>query len=309
MEYKRIFSPNLTEVFPKTGQTVTRMGDRCDKSVYVYNEKIILAVNVAIVTGRPLLVRGPSGCGKSSLAKNVSKVLGWRYYRKIISSQTQAKDLLYEVDLLRRLQDAQTKMLNKDFSVYINPNILWWAFDLDSARMQRVSLSKNLSVKPPKEPDGCSNHSRAVVLLDEIDKADPDVPNNLLDPLGSLQFQVEEMNVEIICKERPLIIITTNDERDLPPAFLRRCVDLKLENPLLHEMIEIGKAHFDAGRLSLLEKVANLLEIKDAAPSSVSPAEFIDTIQACIDLEISLESESWEMLKKVTIFKQDRGRG
>ena len=144
MKYRKKFDPKTTEVFSEKISTSTSLGDRCQKSAYVYNENIILAVNVAIATGRPILVRGSSGCGKSSLAYNVKKVLGWRYYEKVISSRTQARDLLYEVDMLRRLQDAQIKKLKKDFSSYINPGVLWWAFDPEDARKYSSSSPSSL---------------------------------------------------------------------------------------------------------------------------------------------------------------------
>jgi MoxR-like ATPase len=402
MNYRKKFNPKTTEVFSEKISTSTSLGDRCQKSAYVYDDNIILAVNIAIATGRPLLVRGQSGCGKSSLAHNVVKVLGWRYYEKVISSRTQARDLLYDVDMLRRLQDAQTKELKKDFSAYINPGVLWWAFDPESARKYglsypessgthlknsesngdtyqnylfnwdkssendgailkeflnqnyfmdwaknakiekiddsktiRVSYEKNyLSLSLNNErtkvnlriDDGRTDEfiikiengelniydqKRAVVLLDEMDKADPDVPNNLLVPLGSLQFQVEEMNTEIRCKKPPLVIITTNDERELPPAFLRRCVELQLSKP---DLLDVGIAHFGIERLDLLKKIVNLLEAsadKKISPqsSSASPAEFKDTVQACIDLGINTECEIWDSLSKVTVWKHGRTSG
>lgn len=307
MEYNKKFNPKLTETFEETIPTATSLGDRCNKSVYVYTDEIILAVNVAIVTGRPILVRGPSGWGKSSLARNVAKVMGWRYYEKVISSRTQARDLLYEVDLLHRLRDAQDRVLTNDFTPYINPGVLWWAFDPESARTRGTSHLGDSSMIPPIEPESGSDNSQAVVLLDEIDKADPDVPNNLLIPLGSLRFYVEETGFEVLNKKPPLIILTTNDERDLPPAFLRRCVELKLQRP---DMLEIGKAHFGIERIDLLQKVASLFETeskKDTIQQSLpSPAEFIDTAQACIDLEIKPDSEIWEKLTKVTVWKHGR---
>jgi len=310
MNYKKIFNPKTTEVFQEIQTTTTGLGDRCHKSAYVYNEDIILAVNVAIVTGRPILVRGPSGCGKSSLARNVVKVLGWRYFEKVISSRTQARDLLYEVDMLRRLQDAQTRELKKDFASYINPGVLWWAFDPENARKYGSSPPTDTKDTHLKKLECDNNQKRAVVLLDEMDKADPDVPNNLLVPLGSLQFQVDEMNTEIRCKEPPLVIITTNDERELPPAFLRRCVELNLSKP---DMLDVGIAHFGIERLDILKKVVDLLndpaDGKDIKASSASPAEFKDTVQACIDLGINPESDEWDLLTKVTVWKHGRISG
>lgn len=315
MEYKKIFNPKDRAVFTETIPKTKSLGDRSSKSVYVYDKKIILAVNVAIATERPILVRGSSGWGKSSLARNVAKVLGWRYYEQVISSRIQARDLLWEVDMLRRLQDAQTKTLKDDFAHYINPGVLWWAFDRESAKKQEENAFSSRYSATPKEQDRGTNHPRSVVLLDEIDKADPDVPNNLLVPLGSLYFKVEEMGTKVKCKEPPLIIITTNDERDLPPAFLRRCVELRLSKP---DLLEVGKAHFEEKHIDLVNKVASLLDVTESEPnmepssiqsSTPSPAEFIDTVKACIELEIKPNSDTWDMLKKVTVWKHGRTEG
>lgn len=338
LTYKKIFDPNNKVTF--TSSNVKNIGDRCSKSVYVYNDKIVLAVNVAIATGRPLLVRGPSGWGKSSLAKSVADILDWRYCEKVISSRMQARDLLWEVDLIRRLQDAQKGTLNKDFAYYVKPGVLWWAFNLESAQIQENKFLSLMASTPkeqdsasdtPKEQDSVSDTPKeqdsnknkrpeAVVLLDEIDKADPDLPNNLLVPLGSLCFTVEETNTKVKCEVPPLVIITTNDERELPPAFLRRCVELDLKH-LKPDLIEVGKAHFDLRYMDLVEKVAGLFKSADpeedmerlskqsysSNPKELpSPAEFIDTVSACIKLNITPESEIWDLLIKTTVWKHGR---
>lgn len=313
MKYKKIFNPDNPVVSLETPQNIKNMGDRCSKSVYVYDEDIILAVNVAIATGRPLIVRGPSGWGKSSLARSVADILDWRYYEQVISSRIQARDLLWDVDVIRRLQDAQMKEL-KDITHYIRPGVLWKAFDLKSALEQEKKASASSSRDLRTSEKQVSNYPQAVVLLDEIDKADPDFPNNLLVPLGSLYFTIEETGTEVKCEKPPLILITTNDERDLPPAFLRRCVELQLSKP---DLLEVGKAHFGEKYTDLVQKVASLLDINEikkqntehfSIPSYVpSPAEFIDAMNVCINLNIkNPESDIWDMIKKVTIWKHGR---
>ena len=109
MSYKKMFDPPPTRFVTNddSANTSLQMGDRQDKNIYVYTEKIILAVNVALATTRPLLVRGPSGSGKSSLAYSVADNLGWRYYEEVIGSRTQARDLLWRFYALLRLNDAQ----------------------------------------------------------------------------------------------------------------------------------------------------------------------------------------------------------
>src|SRR5687767_783409 len=230
MSYKKQFAPGDTVRLTPEGAGQLSVGDQREGSVYVYSPEIVLAVNVALATRRPLLVRGPSGSGKSSLARNVANFLNWRYYETVISSRTQARDLLWEVDLLRRLNaaQAQDRVLGADLAPYVTPGVLWWAFDRPGAlRHGKAVKAADSGQQAPKEP-GEQKHpaARAVVLIDEIDKADPDVPNNLLVPLGSLQFRVEETGalVETDAKRAPLVFITTNDERELPAAFLRRCV-------------------------------------------------------------------------------------
>ena len=217
--------------------------------------------------------------------------------------------------MLRRLQDAQAKTLKDDFTHYIKPGVLWWAFDHESAQKQEENAFSSRHSNTPKEQDRGINHPQSVVLLDEIDKANPDVPNNLLVPLGSLYFEVDGTGTKVECNKPPLIIITTNDERDLPPAFLRRCVELQLSKP---DLLEVGKAHFGEEHIDVVNKVANLLNVAESEQniemssiqsSTPSPAEFIDTVKACIKLEIKPNSNTWDMLKKVTVWKHGRTEG
>lgn len=313
---------NYTKEFNPERVHRTRMGsfqeagDQRLSPVYVFQDEIVLAVNIALATRRPLLVRGPSGCGKSSLARSVADVLGWRYYETVITSRTQARDLCWEIDLLRRLHDAQTpgKVLGEDYIPYVIPRVLWWAFDKESARL-RGSKPNQEGVSSVKDPCGNVDHPRAVVLIDEIDKADPDVPNNLLVPFGSLQFQVEETETVVFTEEAnaPLVFITTNDERELPVAFLRRCVELKLDWPTRRLLIEIGRAHFE----NLTENEVRDISDKLVGPEDpeipeetveVSPAEFVDTVKAYSRLGIHLGSHEWEALSRATIWKHGRNK-
>lgn len=284
-------------------------GPADDPSVYVFHDNIVLSVKVALATGRPLLVRGAPGTGKSSLAMHIADVLQWRYYERVITSRTQARDLLYEVDLLQRLQDAQSKSLSDDYAHYVRPGVLWWAFDSKSAarrgRPENATINDGLA-----EPgQGKKDAARAVVLLDEIDKADPDVPNNLLGPLGSLRFLVDETNTEVRCHEgsAPLLILTTNEERVLPKAFLRRCVELELPKPDRARLLEIGKARFPVqkGVAAALDVDGLLKALVGEAPDAElpSPAEFVDTLRAARDLRIQPTSAEWAALTKITVFK------
>jgi len=258
-------------------------GDRRDGK-YVWNPEIELAIKVALATGRPLLLRGATGAGKSSLAIAEAKKRGWRYYEQTITSRTQARELLWEVDQLARLHDVKQGAA-EPIRKYIRPGILWWAINPDSARAFAPDAEDpNMNV----DDDGKKvEHARAVVLLDEIDKADPDVPNNLLVPLGSYRFFIEEAVEPIVLERRapPLIIITSNGERELPPAFLRRCVEYSIEDAREERLLDIAQSHFenDETRDTLR---AMLNDIVAARPSNwngaplPSPAELIDCINA-----------------------------
>lgn len=277
-------------------------GDRSDGQIYVYTNAITLAVDVAVATGRPLLVSGPTGIGKSSLARKEALGRGWRYYEKTITSLTQARDLLWEIDHLRRLNDAHAQRIDPDFTTYTRPGVLWWAMNRDSAKTQAEIYGS-----AARDPNIGAEHERAVVLLDEIDKADPDVPNNLLVPLGSFHFLIDESGrtVTLDPKNKPLIIITTNGERELPAAFLRRCVELHIPPADETRLLDIAAAHFKKERAELS---AMLDVIKKARPAGFaedalpSPAEFIDTIRA-ID---ALPDKSQETIAGLIVWKQSQ---
>jgi MoxR-like ATPase len=317
---KQIFQPGTKAPFlPPPNQRT--WGDRREEVEYIYPEKAKLAINVALATGRPLLISGPSGCGKSSLAFSVARDLGWRFYEAVISSRTHAQDLLWQFDHLRRLNDASARStMPDDLGRYVEPGPIWWAFHRKSALLLLGERVEN-----PDDPSLLKNDTeRVVVLLDEIDKADPDVPNNLLVPLGSLQFRVTEIDLTVEAVTPPLIFITTNSERDLPDAFLRRCVDLKVTHPQRQELRTIAMAHFresefdfytsDGGERSVegfLNHVAGLVgwpeDGKDPeGEGTPSTAEFLDTVRACIDLQVDPGSEDYRRISQVTIWKHGR---
>jgi MoxR-like ATPase len=278
---------------PVDGRTDSRSGD-----VYVFNDRIRLAVQVALATGRPLLVRGESGWGKSSLAIASARFLGWDFLETVITSRTQARDLQWELDLLLRLNDAQAERLDPDFSKYVRPGALWWAFQPAGAFAQQQLFDAARGVNSDRKP---SSAKGTVVLIDEIDKADPDVPNNLLVALGSLEFRVEETG-EIVRADKsrpPLVFITTNEERELPAAFLRRCIEIRL--PALTDpdrdgslrkklLVDIVLAHGIKDGLQpvdrkYVEQAAGVLMPATTGEEAVvpSPAEFKDTVIAMVD--------------------------
>ena len=171
------------------GSVSFRSGER-PGDVYVYNPRTILTLNVVLATGRPLLISGEPGSGKSMLAMNVAALMGCSFYKETVTSRTQASDLLWTFDTLRRLSDAQTSgqdLLPKKY--YVDPGTLWWAFDPQTAEQRGLSglppaHKEHLAIDPGVAPQR-RHEEKAVVLLDEIDKADPDVPNDLLEPFDS----------------------------------------------------------------------------------------------------------------------------
>lgn len=317
LSYTKVFNPKKTEIFKSPGANKAAKdqyaGDRRDGLVYVYDDDIVLAVNVALSVKRPLLIRGASGSGKSSLALNVARFFKWRYYEVVISSGTQARDLLWQFDTLRRLSDAQADIGVKEDIHYVEPGVLWWAFEPESARLRGADAANANVPALAIDPNKGDQHERAVVLLDEIDKADPDTPNNLLVPLGSLEFFVPEAKRKVKAKEPPLVVITSNDERELPSAFLRRCIMLNLKPPTRARLVEIAVAHFGKENRKLYEEVAKLLVPEEepkkadatAPKSQQSAAEYLDTVSACLALDIKPKANdtTWEALSKVTLWK------
>jgi MoxR-like ATPase len=318
MSYTKLFDPD-TRVQHATGAEIS-LGDRADVD-YVYPAKAVLAINLALATQRPLLVSGPSGCGKTSLAEDVAQVLDWEFLLQTVHSRMEAYDLLYEIDYVRRFQDAQPGAGGlKEMQHYINPGLLWRAFDPDGAKQCRASSPAYPSATAhrtgkPEPREG------VVALLDEIDKADPDVPNNLLLPLGSYEFHIDELNAKVYAQRRVLLILTTNNERRLPDAFLRRCVDLPLSEPNREALIEIGKRHLSPRVDAYLrnapeppngiyDAVADLVE-KAAADSGqpVSTAEYLDTLRAVLNLNVHYGSPDWNDLPNYTVRKSGRSGG
>jgi MoxR-like ATPase len=288
-------------------------GDLRDGSIYVYDQTAIDAVKVALAAGRPLLISGPPGSGKSSLAPNVARHLQWRYYSVVVSSRTQALDLLWTFDSVRRLADAQAQQLQARQEHYVEPGVLWWAFDPASARRRGIGESEsgpNHAIEPNELSMPQPADRPAVVLLDEIDKADPDVPNDLLVPLGSYEFRIP--NGSVRAHEKPLVIITTNRERDLPPAFKRRCIELELQAPDEKRLIEIAKRHFGTVDQRVYEIFAERTrtaakQAKAATERLPSTAEFLDAIHAWRGLrtDTAVEQSLLDTITKLTIRKPE----
>jgi MoxR-like ATPase len=291
--------------------TVAFQASSAAEDIYLYPPRTILALNVAMATNRPLLISGEPGSGKSTLARNAAAVLDRWYYKETITSRTRASDLLWTFDALRRLSDASTPrqpLLDKRY--YVEPGTLWWAFDPKSARQRGTEgeIPKQQQPREGGERRGGGIDDRAIVLLDEIDKADPDVPNDLLEPFDLKLFTVRETNDAVIAKREVLLILTTNGERELPQAFLRRCVTLTLDAPDEEWFVRIANQRYGENDASLHRDVAaEVMKLRKAAARAgvraPSTGEYLDALQACRELDISPKSQAWSGIVQSALWK------
>ena len=284
--------------------------DHWPAAVHLFNAKAAAALQAAEVTGRPLLIRGLPGVGKSQTARAAAWVSGRPLVSQVIDGRTEAQDLMFRFDAVRRLADAQALQAGQqlqDESHYLQPQALWWAFDWAKAL---EAPAKPLPPATAPAPWAAAT-GRCVLLIDEIDKADPELPNALLEVLSTQGFFVPMLNQRVVVPpaRRPLIIITTNEERELPAPFLRRCLVLKLElsadlAALTAELAALGRQHQDwqrllhgqtggqtgwGGRCVVIDEVAALVAGARLAAQSQrrylpGTSEFLDLVQALAEL-------------------------
>jgi MoxR-like ATPase len=302
-------------------QTPVKLIDRhgLPEQYHLFDPESVVAIRAALAARRPLLVRGEPGVGKTQLAAAAAHVLKRPLVPKVVDSRTESRDLLWEFDAIRRLADAQiaaafspeTLETRLEIGNYVRPGPLWWAFDWDNARDQ---AERTRSEIPPCD-SGVDPHNGCVVLIDEIDKADPDVPNGLLEALGSGRFtplgQTKPVEVQ---GEPPLVVITTNEERVLPNAFVRRCLVLELKLPpgdpaLIAHLVARAEVHFPDrkdGSKELFQKAAELLvrDRRAAREANVMPlpgqAEYLDLLRAVFNLERDSGDRPEETLESVS---------
>jgi MoxR-like ATPase len=302
-----------------------RGGDRRDGRVYAYTQDIVLALQVALITSRPLLLSGPPGCGKSSLAGYVARNLGFAYYEYVVTDDSNPRDLLWRMDVIRRLNDAQTGSLRKGSNGhtplldYIEPGPLWWALNPGSARHRNLDpaefakLARAELRAPQLLPDHEPTRPGAVLLIDEIDKADSTFCNGLLVPLGSRQFSIAGVDAPVFATAdqppySPLVIITTNNETELPEAFVRRCVALPIPRPAAHQLVDAALLHYPdlSDRTDVVMKVrtiAQRFETEAESASGTSTAEFLDLVGTLRALPIELDSDEWTLLQRLVVEK------
>lgn len=223
---------------------------------YVAGRDLEVAVNAAVALQRPLLVKGEPGTGKTVLAQEIAKALGYPLIEWHIKSTTKAQQGLYEYDAVSRLRDGQLGDPRvHDIANYIVRGKLWDAFESDQP---------------------------VVLLIDEIDKADIEFPNDLLLELDRMQFFVYETRKTVAAKHRPVVIITSNNEKELPDAFLRRCFFHYIRFPDRETMEMIVKAHYPDIRQGLLREALNVFfEIREVNELKKKPAtsELLDWLK------------------------------
>lgn len=233
---------------------------------YVATEDLMMAVNAAITLERPILIKGEPGTGKTQLANEVAAALGRPLYEWHIKSTTKAQQGLYEYDAVARLRDSQLGDERvHDIRNYIVRGQMWEAFESDS---------------------------QPILLIDEIDKADIEFPNDLLHELDRMEFFVYETKETVSARTRPIVIITSNNEKELPDAFLRRCFFHYIRFPDQDTMAKIVDVHFPGLKKSLLKEALEVFyEVRDVPGLKKKPStsELLDWIKLLLAEDIPAE--------------------
>jgi MoxR-like ATPase len=234
---------------------------------YIASRELQLAVNAAITLEKPLLIKGEPGTGKTMLAEELAKSLDANLIQWHIKSTTKAQQGLYEYDAVSRLRDSQLGDEKvHDIGNYIVKGKLWQAFDAEK---------------------------RTILLIDEIDKADIEFPNDLLLELDKMEFFVYETQQLVKAKQRPIVIITSNNEKELPDAFLRRCFFHYIQFPGADEMRQIVDVHFpDIKKILLNQALQSFFDLRDVPGLRKKPStsELLDWLKLLVAEDIPAEA-------------------
>tara|TARA_Y100001960_G_scaffold162546_1_gene170901 strand:+ start:110 stop:970 length:861 start_codon:yes stop_codon:yes gene_type:complete len=243
---------------------------------YIATEDLMVAVNAAVTLERPLLIKGEPGTGKTVLAHEVAKALNKPIIEWHIKSTTKAQQGLYEYDAVSRLRDSQLgEKRVHDISNYIQRGKLWEAFAADE---------------------------QVVLLIDEIDKADIEFPNDLLLELDRMEFFVYETQERVQAKRRPIVIITSNNEKELPDAFLRRCFFHYIQFPDTETMEQIVEVHHPKLKKNMLREALNaFFEIREVPGLKKKPStsELLDWIKLLVVEDIPPEALKFKDKKDI----------
>jgi MoxR-like ATPase len=335
-----IFSPPLDRLQPLPPT------QSWPEAQHQFDEESVWAVRAALHTRRPLLVRGEPGIGKSQLARAAAEVLGWPFLYHVVHARCEPTDLLYTYDAVERLAQAQVlgaarhgkgwrALLDPDR--FVRPGVLWWAFHWEDARRQARTSCRKDGCGPGAKAccPGCGEPERpagwepgpgkgCVVLIDEIDKAEAEVPNALLESLGNNGFQVPLVGravsahprpgAEEPARQAPLVVVTTNEERELPAAFLRRCLVLQMDlgkteadqRKFLEQRARVYHSEAQVSSELLEAAITRLLKDRTApgneGPGRPGAAELLDVLQVLSDLQKLGPEKQREALDQVRSF-------
>lgn len=342
---------------PSRHQTPMETDGNWPKAKHRFTVESLWALDMAILTNRPLLIRGEPGIGKSQIARAAAAELGVPFLSHVIDERSDRDDLLYHYDAVSRLAQAQIssvlvqqaaaekkdlsaeKLLNENLAEdnFFRPGVLWWALDWGSAADQALKFSQYCrACSAPAQPIAADAEVPCgpVVLIDEIDKADPSLPNGLLECLGTDGFRSAHLDRYVSVPaggKKPLIVFTTNEERELPAAFLRRCLVLSLPFPKKEKASEFlirerARVWYDAKQISdevCLEVAKIVLDERDRIPdrnvtgaAKPGAAEFLDLVHALVqfadtekvtgDKRDAVQREVLEEIKDFALLKSAR---
>lgn len=287
-----------------------------------FDAAMVNALKTALATQRPLLVRGEPGMGKTQLAQAAAQVLGRVLISHVVNHNTQCDDLKWQFDHVARLALTQTiKQTDSSGAIqdkiapkhFVSPGPLWWVFNYHKAHEHYENTCQHrLSAHPNPSHDDVTQGF--VLLLDEVDKGSYDFSNGLLDAFGSRHFYVPHIGcIELDAQQvPPLVIMTTNAERELPKAFVRRCVVLSLQLPehegaFKHLLIQRGKSHFKT-RLhdDIYQQAVNMLwhdRVKASEQGHFLPgqAEYLDLLQALLMLSAGLSADEAKQQQEIVL--------